>query len=203
MSIPLSIEEALVSARRTGRKLPNAVSALSEVEKSQLLDQLLSANPQLRQQAETLARQRLAEQDSSTVADHLTAALGSCELEQLNSRAGYQPGIGYVEAGEAACEILDETLQPFLDDLTKRATLGMTTAATDLAVGILRGLYACRDETGAPLIEYCPDYPDERAAQILDQCARLRVELPVDDLLDTTPQWGHLLHATATRARHR
>jgi hypothetical protein len=66
MSIPLSIEEALVSARRTGRKLPKAVAALSEVEKSQLIDQLLSANPQLRQQAETLARQRLAEQDSST-----------------------------------------------------------------------------------------------------------------------------------------
>jgi hypothetical protein len=78
----------------------------------------------------------------------------------------------------------------------------MSTAATDLAVGILRGLYACRDETGVPLIEYCPDYPDERAAQVLDQCARLRVELPVDDLLDTTPQWGHLLHATATRVRH-
>jgi hypothetical protein len=192
-----------VSARRTGRKLPNAVSALSEVEKSQLLEQLLSANPQLRQQAETLARQRLAEQDSSTVADDLTAALGNCKLEQLNSRAGYQPGIGYVEAGEAACEILDETLQPFLDDLTRRATLGMTTAATDLAVGILRGLYACRDEAGAPLIEYYPDYPDERAAQILHQCARLRVELPVDDLLDATPMWGHLLHTTATRGRRR
>lgn len=192
-----------MNARRTGRKLTNAVAALSEVEKSQLLDQLLSADPQLRQQAETLARKQLAEQDSSTVADDLTAALHNCELEQLISRAGYHPGIGYVEAGEAACEILDETLQPFLDDLTRRATLGMTTAATDLAVGILCGLYACRDDAGAPLIEYYPDYPDERAAQVLDQCARLRVELPVDDLLDATPLWGGLLRATATRARHR
>jgi hypothetical protein len=193
----------LVSARRTGRKLPEAVAALTVAEKSQLLDQLLAANPQLRQQAATLARQQLAEQDRSAVADDLTAALHSCELEQLNSRAGYHPGLGYVEASEAACEILDETLQPFLDDLTRRATLGMTTTATDLAVGILCGLYACRDEAGAPLIEYCPDYPDERAEQVLDQCARLRVELPVDDLLDATPQWGGLLHATVVDTQHR
>ena len=62
---------------------------------------------------------------------------------------------------------------------------------------------AWRDETSVPLIDYCPDYPDERAAQVLDQCARLRVELPTDDLLDATPQWGGLLHATAVGTLHR
>jgi hypothetical protein len=101
-----------VSARRTARKLPKAVAALTEAEKSQLLDELLTANPQLRLEAETLAKQRLAGQDRSAVADDLAAALRRCELEQLNSRAGYHPGAGYVDASEAACEILDEALPP-------------------------------------------------------------------------------------------
>jgi hypothetical protein len=48
--------------------------------------------------------------------------------------------------------------------LSRRATLGMNTAAAELAVGILCGLYACRDDSGESLIEYCPDYPAERAA---------------------------------------
>lgn len=53
-----------------------------------------------------------------------------------------------------------------------------------------------------PLIDYCPDYPDERAAQVLGQCARLRVELPVDDLLHATLQWGGLLHVTTVGTWH-
>jgi hypothetical protein len=44
-----------VTTRRTARQLPEAVAALTLAEKSQLLDELLAANPQLRQQAETLA----------------------------------------------------------------------------------------------------------------------------------------------------
>ena len=55
--------------------------------------------------------------------------------------------------GEAAGEILDEALHPFMDDMRRRAKLGMTTAATDLVVGVLCGLYEIHDSGSDALLE--------------------------------------------------
>ena len=146
----------MLTARRAApRRKASAVSALSLAEKGELLDELLSARPELREQAEALAGRRLVGADRSVVADDVESSLRYHDADELNGRAGYQPGRGYVGPGEAADEILDEALQPFLDDLTRRRELGM--AATELAVGILCGLYACREAGSESLLEYCPD----------------------------------------------
>lgn len=78
--------------------------------------------------------------DRTAVADDVACALRYLDIEELNGHAGYRPHRGYVHPAEAAEEILDEALQPFLRDLERRAALGMATAATELAVGILLGL---------------------------------------------------------------
>jgi hypothetical protein len=41
-------------------------------------------------------------------------ALQGLDIEELNTRASYQPGRGYVHPADD--EILDEALRPFLDD---------------------------------------------------------------------------------------
>ncbi|MBW0110748.1 hypothetical protein I4I84_18685 [Pseudonocardia sp. KRD-182] len=93
---------------------------------------------------------------------------------------------------DAAAEILDELLQPFLDDLQRHARLGMTAAATEIAVGILHGLHRCRDGGSGSLLEYSPDFADERAAKVVRQCRTLAVDLPIDDLVDALPGWEPL-----------
>ncbi|MGH3788902.1 MAG: hypothetical protein ACRDRG_20660, partial [Pseudonocardiaceae bacterium] len=90
-------------------------------------------------------------------------------------------------------EILDEALEPFLHDLERRAALGMRTAAVELAAGILLGLYECRDGGSETLLEYSPDYAAERAAQVVDQCAKLSIELPSAELSDLVPLWSTML----------
>jgi hypothetical protein len=146
--------------------------------------------------AESLARRRLVDEDRSAVADGVESALHLHDIDELNNRAGYHPGRGYVDPAEAADEILDEALQPFLDDLARRGELGMTAAAVEVAVGILCGLYACRNAGSESLLEYAPDYPIERAADVVGRCVKLRVELPVDDLLELMPEWRGLLRPT-------
>lgn len=94
---------------------------------------------------------------------------------------------------EAADEIMDEALEPFLRDLERRATLGMTTAAIELAVGVLLGLYECRDGGSETLLEYSPDYAAERAGNVVDQCAKLGIDLPRAELLDLLPAWDGIL----------
>jgi hypothetical protein len=94
---------------------------------------------------------------------------------------------------EAAAEILDEELEPFLTDLERRAKLGMETAAVELGVGILLGLYQCRDAGSETLLEYDPDYASERAADVVDRCQKLGVTLPSAELFDVLPEWTTIL----------
>jgi hypothetical protein len=171
----------------------SALGALSAAEKSAVLDELLAARPDLRQLAEACAAQHLAGADRSVVVGDVEGALQGLGIEELNARAGYQPGRGYVHPAEAADEILDEALQPFLDDLQRRAGLGMRSAAVELAVGILLGLYNCRHGNSETLLEYCPDYAAERASGVVSDCAGLGIELPAVELLDLMPGWSAML----------
>jgi hypothetical protein len=184
--------------RAATRKTP-ALNALSMAEKAELLDRLLTVRPELREQTEALAAQRLVDEDRAAVAEDVESALRYHDIDELNGRAGYHPGTGYVDPGEAADEILDEALQPFLDDLARRAELGMTAAAAELAVGILCGLYACREAGSESLLEYSPDYVIERAGGVVNRCATLGVGLPVEDLLEAVPEWSTLLRPHRSR----
>ncbi|WP_432984605.1 hypothetical protein [Dactylosporangium sp. CA-233914] len=182
--------------RAAPRNRASALASLTLAEKGELLGRFLTAQPELREQVEELARLQLIEQDRDSIASDIEDALNAHDIDELNSHAGYHPGRGYVDPGEAADEILDEDLQPFLDDLARRAELGFTAAAAQIAAGILCGLYACREANSETLLEYTPDYPVERAHVVIDQCTKLGVTLPVDDLLDEVPEWAGLLPAT-------
>lgn len=177
-------------ARTAGRSI---LQELTAQEKAELLDRMLAAQPQLRAQAEALAVERMAGDHQVETAEDVECALRYLGIDELSGRAGYRPGQGYVHACEAADEILDESLEPFLTDLDRRAQLGLTTAATRLAVGILAGLYRCRDGGGESLLEYSPDFPAERAAEVVDRCRRHGIALPVAELLDLTPDWASML----------
>jgi hypothetical protein len=177
----------------------SALDVRSAAEKAAVLDELLAARPDLRQPAEAYAAPVMAGAGRSAVAGDAEGALQGLGIEQLDTRAGYRPGRGYVHPAEAADEILDEALQPFLDDLHRRAGLGMRSAAIELAAGILLGLYNCRHGNSETLLEYCPDYAAERASGVVSDCARLGIELPTVELLDLMPEWSALLHGARDR----
>lgn len=171
----------------------SVLDTLSAAEKGALLDRLLAAQPELRAQVEAYAVERMSAEDRDAVAEDVASALRGLDIDELNGRAGYHSGRGYVDPGQAADELLDEELQPFLDDLVRRGELGMVPAAVELAVGILLGLYRCRDGLGESLLEYTPDYAGERASDVVEQCRKLAVPLPVDELLDLVPEWSAMV----------
>ncbi len=98
---PRANRGAQVSGKRS------ALDALSAAEKAAVLDELLAARPDLRQPAEAYAAQLMSGTDRSAVAGDVEDALQGLGIEELNTRAGYRPGRGYVHPAEAADEILD------------------------------------------------------------------------------------------------
>ncbi len=171
----------------------SALAALSQAERAALLGDLLAEHPELVGDAERLANRRLASADRHAVADDISWSLGSLELEQLNLHAGYQRGRGYVHPVEAASELLEEALQPYLDDIGRLAGLGLPAAAQEVAAGVLLGLYQYRDQPPEDTVmvearprgsrSSCPTGPtfsiadSPRLGQIADprdQCGSLR-----------------------------
>lgn len=171
----------------------STLATLSADEKAIVLDQLLAGRPDLQKLAETYAVSLLSDEDRSAVADDVEDVLQGWDIEELNGRSGRQPDGGYVDPGEAADEILDEALGPFLEDLERRAKLGMRSAAAEFAAGIVLGLYRCREGGSETLLEYSADYAAERAADVVSQCAKLGIELPSAELRDLVPAWGAML----------
>ncbi len=171
----------------------SALDALSADEKAIVLDHLLATRPDLREPTETYAVSLMSDEDRSAVAGDVEDALLGRDIEELNGQAGYQSGRGYVHPAEAADEILDEALDPFLKDLDRRAKLGLRSAAVEVAAGILLGLYQCRDGGAETLLEFSPDYPAERAADLVSECAKLGIELPQAELRDLLPAWSTML----------
>ncbi len=171
----------------------SVLAALTEAERAALLDDLLAAHPELAGDAERLAARRLAATDRDAVAEEVGWSLGSLDLDQLSGRAGYHPGRGYVEATEAASELLEEALQPHLDDIGRLARLGLPAAAQEVAAGVLLALYQYRDGPAEDTVmEEAPDFPAEAAGEVLHALKSAKVELP-GGLGELLPDWSDLL----------
>ena len=126
----------------TARKsLPTpALDKLEGRECNLVLTELLALHPELCGDAELIALDFLADIDADEVAKSVEAELRAADLDHLALRAGRVRGRGYVHENEAAAEILEELLQPALDDLARRASLGLGDAAGRIGLGLLRGL---------------------------------------------------------------
>ena len=176
------------------RSLPRRPSTptldrLTTDERGQLLGELLVAHPEVAAEAERLAVSRLATVDADEVAEDIEWTLREADADQLSYRAGRVRGRGYVHVDEAAGEILQELLQPELDDLVRRADLGLHDAARQMALGLLRGLANCQHdvEAGTVLAYAGPDVTDDLAWCVRDELAEAHLDLPEDlpeDLLE-------------------
>lgn len=170
---------------------PN-LERLTGDERGQLLGELLIVHPELIDETERLALATLAIIDVDKVAESLEWALREAKVDQLAHRTGRVRGRGYVPENEAAYEILEELLQQELDDLSRRAALGLHDAARQMALGLLRGLANCRDgvEDGTVLAYAGPDVTDDLAWSVRDALGKAGLNLPDDVLEDLSLDSG-------------
>jgi hypothetical protein len=84
--------------------------------------------------------------------------------------------------------LLEELLQAH-GELEHRHAQGAPEAARRIGIGILRGLYACRDDgRDDTILAYAEDYPQNEAAWVVQRLAKLGVELTPRDLA-LVPEW--------------
>lgn len=158
-----------------------------------MLEALLRARPELRPEAERIAREQLADTNRETVAEELEWTLRSLSSAELHGRAGRQRW-GYVEPTEAAWELLRESVETYDREIERLRALGMTGAAIETALGVLAGLYRCRGcDDSESLLSWAPDFPVEAAGSVTDALAKAGIEVPPESVADAAQEWADAL----------
>jgi hypothetical protein len=149
--------------KRSKKKI-SVLDRLNPGEAATVLRRLLAAHPDLVAEAEQIAISLLGEVSFESVAEEVEYAVRSVDLDDLNTRAGSHAW-GYTEPSEAAWELLEEAVAPFLEDMQRQIELGLETEALEICKGVVLGLYRLRKETkGDGLIGWAEDFPAETAA---------------------------------------
>ncbi len=71
--------------------------------------------------------------------------------------------MGYVEPDQAAQDLLEEAVDPFVEDMKGQIRRGLGPEALEVCKGIVLGLYRVH-KTRTELAEYAPEFPEEHAA---------------------------------------
>lgn len=136
---------------------PTALSLLDDAEKAIVLDALIAGDAKLAWRAEQERRRSLARVTTDDVASAVAEELLAFDQHDLAANAG-RTRYGYVEPTEAAWRLLEQAVEPWIEDLTRRAHLRLADAARRLGLGILEGLERVGDTTDDErLLSWAPD----------------------------------------------
>lgn len=185
---------------------PKPASILERLEGDEahaVLHGLLAAHPDLRPEAEKAARSLLGQVSFESVAEDVEHALRSLDLDDLGSRAGRHRE-GYTSPTDAAWELLQEAVDPFLSDMKRQMELGLEKEALEICKGVVLGLYQIRDSGGDELLGWAEDFPAEAAADAVRVLARggqegvagtRRARPPFDQAFvdKYVPEWSDLI----------
>ncbi len=172
------------------KRRPSALAQLQPAEAAAVLTQLLKSHPEMRAEAERLAGAMLDEVSAADVAVGVEGDLRALDVDDLNERAGPHRG-GYTEPADAADELLEEALAPYVEDLRRRLATGRSGAAMETLRGILAGLYAVRHaDGGGEVLDWSPDFPQTAAAMVAGIWRNAGRDLPVEVLNDVVPEWA-------------
>jgi hypothetical protein len=114
-----------------------------------------------------IATAHLDEIDPGEVAFELYDELNTLRVEEVWDRAG-PTRQGYVDPGEAAGQMVKETIEPYLEEISKYQALGMNAQANRMCMGLLLGLYKFDDESTSEFKDWAPDAPGIFAEQVVE-----------------------------------
>ena len=133
-----------------------------------ILGRLCRTEGALRDAVVAEAMSVLTEIDVDPIADEVFVALESIDVQNCWDRSG-QSRDGYASPDEAAAEIVEEELQPYLDQIERYRALAMPEQELAFCMGVLLGIYRYPRESKSEFSEWSADIPAECAGLLMDQ----------------------------------
>jgi len=143
------------------------IDQLSPDQALAILKTLAANNERLARRIAKMGTAHLSKVDAEEVAAALYDELDALAVEEVWDRSG-KTRHGYVETGEAASQMIEEVIKPYLKQLEKYQTLDMSTEANKLCLGLLMGLYQFDRESQSEFKNWATDAPSEFASSVID-----------------------------------
>jgi hypothetical protein len=121
----------------------------------------------LAREIDAVAGELLGEVNVAGVATNVTDELESLDVDDIFDKSGARRD-GYVDPGDAAFQMFEEALAPFLQDLERYRTLGLPEQASACCLGILQGIYDFDKDSSTQYKEWAVDAPKEYFGQVAD-----------------------------------
>ncbi len=148
------------------------ISHVSAAESARVLGELLRRHPDLKNEANAIAKDLMDHVSVEDVAEEVAFLASSIGLDDLGSRAG-RHSWGYVEPGEAASELLEESIEDVRADMARRFNAGMTSGAEKVCQSIIIGLHGVDDADSDLILQWAPDFPANAAGDCLATLLRM------------------------------
>ena len=151
------------------------IDHLSPNDAHAVLRRLVAQDEALAGEIVALALAYLSEVDWEEVASSLRFDLESLTPEEVWDRAG-TTRYGYVETGEAAEEMIEEIVAPYLDEMRKYQKMGLADEARQMCKGLMLGYYEFEHESERPFKDWAIDSPLYFAGEVLEVWREARLE---------------------------
>ena len=133
-----------------------------------ILKQIAKTDKKLKMKIIELAEDLIRNVDVETICDEVFDALDVIDVHELWDRAGSRTD-GYTSPEDMAVEMFEEALEPFLQELYRLFDLKMHQEAEHYCMGILKGIYQYKADSGSEFKDWATDVPGESFGYILDE----------------------------------
>lgn len=147
-----------------------SASDLSDLEASRVLRRLWRRGGELRETIRQEIERTLRQVDPDTVAGDVQTDLELLSVEDLWDRSGGTRH-GYVDPTEEATVMVEEALQPWVEEMERYFKLGWYEEALYCCVGILEGIYRYATESASEFKECAPDEASFAFDRVHKECA--------------------------------
>jgi hypothetical protein len=147
-------------------KTDNVIAKLTPDQALLIVKRLTLLGGKIREVVVAEAMSVLNEVTVAGTAEEVFAALDFLDVEDCWARSGRSRD-GYTSPDEAAALMVDEELQPFVDQVERYHDLGMLEQEVAQCKGVILGLYRYERESKSEFRAWCEDIPGECAGALL------------------------------------
>jgi hypothetical protein len=144
------------------------MQSLSAGEAERVLRYLLDSDPTLLTKAYDAAMRVVEDVDVDAIASRVFSRLDYLEVDDLSGRAG-RTRYGYVDPGDAAWELFEEALNPFIDEMKKNQKRSLPAVAKAHCIGIVRGIWRYDEESTSDFSGWVEDAPGEYVDTVIEE----------------------------------
>ncbi len=149
----------------------NILEQISPGDALAILKILANDDKSIQNKIEQLAKKYLSAINVEDISDDVYSELDCLNVDDLWDSSG-ETSYGYIEPHERASEMIEESIEPYLDELKKYRNIPMPNEEKIYCMGILKGLYKYKKEASGEFYDWATDMPMEVFASVLDDWRR-------------------------------